>query len=768
MVDNPDRDQTSAANSARISTSLRQSVEQLFSMKNVWKILKGRINQAFFRPLGEQLCRHYTAKHPSLSVDQNEDWYDISLIYVIFADACSLVNWFGAGFARASTGPVEERRLAQSLLTRLNIPNVLSDPDLSWGPSVNGVHIAVDPCGFPDVAPPGIHVTRLGDVNGMAAIGIPQVQPGDGRLLLEPGGGGCFCLRRGEGLLSLERGRELRDLADAGHFQSLSEYTNHIVQLPEQTCVQSFRQNDMPRGWSAKCAADANFPVWSGPCTVVTLKLPSHFKNNRLPANMHKVVFLFSDQPTMHNGFTGVMQHFFASWCSCRMGGRTNTLCAHRSGGMVALQAVWFFKHTVTKMFKVIDIWRHPNFQPITTGGVPAGNRDRTVLTQAFPCRPRRSLDKRASSNRRFDPSYQPGQASQSRSGHGQRPSCGNQAPSGSSSAPHRPQPRAGAAQDVGHGTRSAINHPSGLAGLLNSNNCCYVNAVVQMLTCITAQDEIDMMNPHLAYNHELLNLYETLYDLCQRRQHPSHPPFSAAPLRDCFNALSRASGNGDKFQVGHCECSLELIQEVLTQVSFTNNFFADFPVVATCHICNQQISETVANNRMLSVALTGGVVSESVPDLFRTRMDARQHFLDFVHCHCVCPPNCPRTLGCSSAVRVQGHLSETPGEVLMISLDRSGVGLGLPANSKVLTPLRDLSHMSGYNLKAVLCHVERTRVRGHWIAFVKKAVAGQPVWWKLDDSRPVTDLNPFLAQCDPTRQSSPTDFTIDILVFKR
>jgi hypothetical protein len=116
----------------------------------------------------------------------------------------------------------------------------------------------------------------------------------------------------------------------------------------------------------------------------------------------------------------------------------------------------------------------------------------------------------------------------------------------------------------------------------------------------------------------------------------------------------------------------------------------------------------------------------------------------------------------------VQGNLSETPGEVMMISLDRSGVGLGLPANSKVLTPLRDLSHMSGYNLKAVLCHVERTRVRGHWIAFVKKAVAGQPIWWKLDDSRPVTDLDPFLAQCDPTRQSSPTDFTIDILVFKR
>ena len=455
------------------------------------------------------------------------------------------------------------------------------------------------------------------------------------------------------------------------------------------------------------------------------------------------------------------MRQQFASWCSCKMGDRTNTICSHRSGGMIALQAPWFFRHTVTQMFKVIDIWRHPNFQPVTTGGPPAGNRDRSVMTQAFPCRPRRSEDKRAASKRRYDTTFQ----SESTSTHQASPPRPPPPPppqsAGINTSPTRlPTPSLGGG--------AAVNHPSGLAGLLNSNNCCYINAVVQILTCVVAQDEIDMLDPRLLNSPELLDVYETLYDLCQRRQYSSQPPFSTAPLRDCFNALYRVSSNVDRFQVGRFECAIELLQEVLTSICFNIQFFVDFPVVATCLNCNQQISEIVANNKMLEVAVPLGLVPFNVSDLFQTRMNDRQHFLDFVHCHCVCLPNCSRAAGCSSALRVQGHLSSTPGDVMIIKVERMSIGLGLPVNNKVLTPLSEPNQIQGYNLVAVMCHVEKTMVRGHWISFVKRTVGGQPTWWRLDDSRPVINSNPFNSQYDPTRQGTPTDFTIDILVFQR
>ena len=759
IVDNSTGDQLASDNSAKVSTSLRMSVEQLFAIvKNWWKINKGRINQAFFRPLGEKLCRHYTLKHPSHKVHLDQDWYDMSLMYVIFCVSCGLVNWFSAGFGRSTSGPVEQIRLAQSVLTRLSTPNVLCDPHLGWGPSVNGVHIDIDPCGFPGSAPPGVHVTRLGDAQGMSTINIPQVQPGEGKLLREPGGGGDFCLRRGEGLLSLERHRELRDLANTGHYPNLSDYMEDVILLPESTVVQSFRQNNMPRGWPAQFAADPNFPAWVGPSTVVSMKLPSHFKNNRLPANMHTVVFLFSDQPANHNGFTGVMCHLFASWCSCQKGLRTNTMCAHRSGGMVVIMASWFFKNTVTRMYKVIDIWRHPNFQPISTGGVPEGNRDRTVLIHAFPCRPRRSEDKRSGLNQRFDPNYQAAQA-QGRPNIGRSSTPPMQSPPATPSrTPTAPQQQPGV----------TVNHPSGLAGLLNSNNCCYVNAVVQLLTCIAAQDSLNMLDFRLINNRELLDLFETIYALCHKRQNPSEPPFSTHQLRDCFNALLTGPGIPVRFQIGRFECSLELLQEILSHVSFRNQFLVDFPVVGICPICNQQITETVLSNKMLSVALNPSSVPVNVSDVFTNRINERQHFLDFVHCHCVCPSVCPGVVGCPTAVRVQGHLSPTQGEVMILATDRSGIGLGMPANSKVLTSLAEINQLQGYNLVAVLCHVERIQVRGHWIAFVKKTVAGQPTWWKLDDCRPLINVNPFQAQCDQGRPSCQDDFTIDILVFKR
>jgi hypothetical protein len=80
-------------------------------------------------------------------------------MYVIFAVACGLSNWFGAGFLRATSGPAEQTKLAQSLLTRLDLPNVLSDPDLGWGPTQQGVHYQVDPCSLPDSQHPGITST---------------------------------------------------------------------------------------------------------------------------------------------------------------------------------------------------------------------------------------------------------------------------------------------------------------------------------------------------------------------------------------------------------------------------------------------------------------------------------------------------------------------------------------------------------------------------------------------------------------------------------
>lgn len=795
IEDNPDQDPILAANSSRISTALRQSVEQLFSMKNIWKILKGRINQAFFRPLGAALCIKYMAKHPSGRQDLGPEWHDMSLMFVVFASSCGLQNWFGSGYQRSTSRPVEQVRLAHSLLQRISLPNVLSDPDLNWGPTVRGIHVSVDPCSVANSPSAGIITTQLGNNSGLEALGLPQIQPGEGQLLREPSGGGDFCLNRGEGLLSLERQRELRQLAESGHYASLSEYMEEAVLLPTSTEVKAFRQANMPRGWAAQISANSNFPPWRGSGTVVTLKIPSHFKNNRLASNMHTVVLFFSDQPATHNGFTGAMQNFFASWCSCKMGSRTNTLCAHRSGAMIALMARWFFRTRVTPMFKVIDIWRHPNFQPISTGGVPAGNRDRSVLSQASPCRPRRSADKRAASNRRFDPAYRPNQPRRATSMPHQPPTPPNQPAANSMPPPpppdspsvHHPPPQSSNASpssspnsQLPSATTSgpppppsyagSINHPSGLGGLLNSNNCCYVNSVVQGLTAISAHDHINWLDPCLVSQPALLHLFEVIYDLCLRRRNPSSPPFSAAALRDAVNNFLRNIPNSNpvnRFQPGRYECSVELLHEILAYVNF-NQTIVDFPVAASCRICGNRVVQTVNHNKMLTLCVAPSNTPVSLTDLYNNRLADRQHFQDEVLCHCTCNNSCNNDMGCSTAVKLQGQLEPTPGNVIILSLDRTGIGLGVTGNNKVLTELSEVDHLNGYQLVAVLCHVERTRVVGHWVSFVKKSVTNQPVWWKLDDCRPVTHSNPFLTQCNPNRQSTPDDFTIDVLILKQ
>ena len=107
-------------------------------MKNVWQILKGRINHAFFRPLGVKVCNYYMNKYPSRNQDLGPEWHDMSLIYVIFANACALQNWFGSGYQRSASSPVEQVRLANSLLHRLSLPNVLIEPSLGWELMIDG------------------------------------------------------------------------------------------------------------------------------------------------------------------------------------------------------------------------------------------------------------------------------------------------------------------------------------------------------------------------------------------------------------------------------------------------------------------------------------------------------------------------------------------------------------------------------------------------------------------------------------------------------
>ena len=261
------------------------------------------------------------------------------LIYVVFANACGLQNWFGSGFQRSSSGPSEQVRLATSLLLRLSLPNVLVEPNLGWGVTVSGTFIAVDPCSLSELQSNIVNRCQIGDTASIENLGLPKIQPGEGMLLREPSGGGEFCFNRGEGLLSVERQRELRDTAESGHYNNLREYMNDAVLLPRTTEITSLVQEVIPRGWASKMAANANFPSWQGRGVIVSMKLPSHFKNNRLPANMHTVVLFFSDQDALHNGFTSIMQKFYASWCTCKMGSRTNSLCAHRSAAMIALMA---------------------------------------------------------------------------------------------------------------------------------------------------------------------------------------------------------------------------------------------------------------------------------------------------------------------------------------------------------------------------------------------------------------------------------------------
>ena len=291
------------------------------------------------------------------------------------------------------------------------------------------------------------------------------------------------------------------------------------------------------------------------------------------------------------------------------------------------------------------------------------------------------------------------------------------------------------------------------------------------MLTSVAAHDEISLLNPRLVTSPDLLALYETLYGLCSRRRNASMPPFSTAPLRDSFNNLLRPNmpNYADRFRVGQFECSFELLQEILVHVLFGNQTFVDLPISAQCQMCNQVIRQTEMHNKMLTVALTAGNIPIDITYLYTNRINDRQHFQDLTSCHCICTADsCTRSQGCPTAVRLQGHIAPTQGRVLIFGIDRSGIALGGQSNAKVLTELREVDNLRGYTLSAVLCHVGRTMVRGHWVTFVKKLVSGQAVWWKLDDSTPISNSNPFLAQCSAGGPSSHSDFTINILVFKQ
>ena len=226
-------------------------------------------------------------------------------------------------------------------------------------------------------------------------------------------------------------------------------------------------------------------------------------------------------------------------------------------------------------------------------------------------------------------------------------------------------------------------------------------------------------------------------------------------------------SGLGSRFQPGRYECSVEFLQEILTHVDF-NQSIVDFPVAALCRLCGNRVVQNVNHKNMLTLCVSPGNASVSITDLFNNRVADSQHFQDEVSCHCTCSNSCSKDMGCSTAVKLQGKLIPTPGSVKIVALDRSGIGLGVPGNNKVLTQLMELEELNGFQLVAVLCHVERTRVRGHWVSFVKQAVTSNPVWWKLDDCRPLTSSNPFLSQCNQNNLTRPEDFTIDVLIFKQ
>ena len=215
-----------------------------------------------------------------------------------------------------------------------------------------------------------------------------------------------------------------------------------------------------------------------------------------------------------------------------------------------------------------------------------------------------------------------------------------------------------------------------------------------------------------------LMNLYDAIYDLCFRRKNPSTPPFSAASLRDAVNNLLRNIPNsspGNRFQPGRYECSVEFLQEILAYADFSQTI-VDYPVGAFCRLCGTRVVQNVNHNKMLTLSVVPGNTPISITDMYNNRLADTQHFQDEVICHCTCGNSCTQGMGCSTAVKLQGNLEPTPGNVKILALDRSGIGLGVNGNNKVLTQLNELQHLNGFQLVAVLCHVERTRVRGHWV----------------------------------------------------
>ena len=473
--------------------------------------------------------------------------------------------------------------------------------------------------------------------------------------------------------------------------------------------------------------------------------------------NSRIVTLLFSDVPTDYNGFTGAMRRLLCWTCSCLRGARTASCCCHVTAAYVALMARWFYTSTKRPMIRIKDLWRSDSFQPNTLGGPPVGPRGRVGPITGPPHPPRRTDDRRERFNERFNPGFTP-TATQPRTPH---PAFTSQPPS--TTPPPPPVPGA-AATPQANGQPAPC--PVGLKGLVNPRNTCFVNAVVQLMASLGADQQL----APVALGNSPLDVAINVLTATFQQQvadcaNPNVLPFSTVPLRDAVNSVLIADNRQVSiFDPNVQNCSWEFIVELFKYLSFNQNFFSKYPMSGQCTVCNAPHQTRQMDYDLFHLPLPDQVVPVDLDNLVQ---GASAH-LTQLPCHALCPT--AGVGGCGNACRqVMYNANPTValGQYSLVVVNRVPTSGQQKIATRLVSPAA-MTAFPGQQCRAVLCHSGPLHVGGHWIAFVRwSPPGGQPTWWQLDDNLPVIARDPFLTQTNPANpgQVGPAH-TISILVF--
>ena len=298
--------------------------------------------------------------------------------------------------------------------------------------------------------------------------------------------------------------------------------------------------------------------------------------------------------------------------------------------------------------------------------------------------------------------------------------------------------------------------------GLTNpGNNTCFVNAVVQVMAFIRA--DLLVMNPVPAGPQSPVQILQDVFSrMVAQRAIGTNPPFPTVQLlASLLNANPRAP-----FVVGQQGDSRELIANLLTQLNFVPDTFTTFPLEGNCAHRTIRTDETLHFKILILDFIQNPAPlgqDASISDLIAGQL-AQPHNM---FCHCICPPGCndPTSPNCVR-IPVVGNVTINMGNITIIGCQRND-GNNIKLFDKLQhIPAAQVGALPGQELNAVLCHQGQFAGNGHWMAYVK--LRGR--WFKLNDSQPVQEEDPFITQLNPATLADPNQrlygHTIDILIF--